>query len=523
MSDPLASVREVWAQRTQARSRSDVLYLLYAALMGVLVIGAPLLHAAGAFLARPDVLPALLHPAVPTVLTGLCAGLGAVMVMIGAVRGPALLPPFFTATLADSGIRRRRVLRRPFARALLLPVLGSLTLAALIAATLLSAGRTSPAPVLWWLLAALGTGLLLGSAWLAGELLEPLPRRLLALGLLLGGVLAAALPSGAGPAAVFPVDSSSPGAAAGPAAPGAGSTSGPAATAWAIGLLGAGLLAVGAGTVLLDTARGRVLREQAARWESATTVATTGDMVGAAGAFRTPPTAGRRLPAVGPGSLPLLYARRDAVAWLRSPERTAVGALITLLAAAVLTGSTLLTGPLSWGAALLGATAMWAGSGPYTDGIRHAVHTAGAPTLFGQTTESQALLHAIAPTLALALLTLLGSAATLWMSGTVETAELSGLLLPLALLPILLAGRVRDAAKGAMPLGLMTPMPTPQGDLSVLPLLAWQSDAILLALAAGVLLAALVPLGPGWLLAGAALTLAGMTLMARARLLALRS
>lgn len=495
MSDPLSSVREVWAQRTQARSRSDVLYLLYAALMGVLVIGAPLLHAAGAFLARPDVLPALLHPAVPTVLIGLCPGLGAAMVMIGAVRGPALLPPFFTATLADSGIRRRRVLRRPFARALLLPVLGSLTLAALIAATLLSAGRTSLAPVLWWLLAALGTGLLLGAAWLAGQLVGPSVRRLLALGLLALGVLGTALPA---------VDTA-------------------AAAPWGIGLLGAGLLAVGAGTALLDRARGSVLREQAARWESATTVATTGDMVGAAGAFRTPPTAGRRLPAVGPRPLPLLYARRDAVAWLRSPERTAIGALATLLAAAALTGSTLLTGPLGWGAALLGVLLLWGGSGPYTDGIRHAVHTAGAPTLFGQTTESQALLHAIAPALALGLLTLLGSATTLWMSGTVGTAELSGLLLPLALLPILLAGRVRDAAKGTMPLGLMTPMPTPQGDLSVLPLLAWQSDAILLALVAGVLLAALVPLGPGWLLAGAALTLVGMTLMARARLRALRS
>jgi hypothetical protein len=148
------------------------------------------------------------------------------------------------------------------------------------------------------------------------------------------------------------------------------------------------------------------------------------------------------------------------------------------------------------------------------------VHTAGSPALFGQTAETQALLHAIAPALALGMLTLLGSGVMLWAS---STAELTGLLLPLSLLPIILAGRVRDAAKGPMPLSLMTPMPTPQGDLSMLPMLAWQSDAILLALLAGVLLAALAPLGGAWLLGGAALAAAVMSLMAKARLRALRS
>src|SRR5699024_1187771 len=104
-------------------------------------------------------------------------------------------------------------------------------------------------------------------------------------------------------------------------------------------------LATVVGIRLLDRLRGAVLREQAARWESAGTLATTGDLAGAAGGFRPPPTAGRRLPAIGPRPLVLLYARRDAIAWLRSPERLAAGVLAGLVGAALLAVSTLLAVP----------------------------------------------------------------------------------------------------------------------------------------------------------------------------------
>ena len=95
-------------------------------------------------------------------------------------------------------------------------------------------------------------------------------------------------------------------------------------------------------------------------------------------------------------------------------------------------------------------------------------------------------------------------------------------LLPVALVPVLIAGRVRDAAKGPLPLSLMTPMPTAQGDLAVIPLLLWQGDAALLAMLAGVTLAALGPLGSGWLLGAAALLTTAAALLARGRLRALR-
>src|SRR5699024_9948181 len=305
----LTAVREVWASRATARSRTDLLYLVYVVAMSVLVVGVPALNGAGQLLARPDVLPALTAARAPQAITAASLAAAALAVQAGAMRGPALMAPFFIDTLASSGLRRRHVLRRPFARALLVPVTALVVPAALAGTTLTAAGLTDAARVALFVLAAAGTGLLIAAAWLTGQLLHRMPARLLLCALLLGaGVFAAISPVGLGLGAAHP-------AGPGPALP------------WALGLVAAGLLATVACLLLLDRLRGAVLREQAARWESAGTLATTGDLAGASGRFRSPPSAGRRLPAIGSRPLVLLYARRDAVAWLRSPERLAAGTL----------------------------------------------------------------------------------------------------------------------------------------------------------------------------------------------------
>src|SRR5699024_9043691 len=115
----LTAVREVWASRTTARSRTDLLYLVYLVAMSVLVVGVPALNGAGQLLARPDVLPALSSARAPQAITAASLAAAALAVQAGAMRGPALMAPFFIDTLASSGLRRRHVLRRPFARALL--------------------------------------------------------------------------------------------------------------------------------------------------------------------------------------------------------------------------------------------------------------------------------------------------------------------------------------------------------------------------------------------------------------------
>ena len=503
MSASLGPVREVWAQRSRARTRGDLLYLLYVVAMGAVVLGLPALLSAGRALARGDVLALLLSAGAPPTAIALSLAVAAGLVGLGAVRGPALLPPFFTATLAGGPLPRGRVLRRPFARALLLPLLAGALPAVLVAATLMAADRTGPGPAALLALAGVGLGLLWGGAWSAGQLLRPTPRRLLILLVGLGAAIAAAPP-------LMAVRELARGMWSQSVAPSDGQVA-----AWAVGLVAAGAAGVALCTALLGRLRGTELAAQATRWEAATTSATASDLAGAAGAFRALPAAGRRLRAIGGGPTVLLYARRDAVAWLRTPDRCAGGALAVLLGAAVLGGAPLLPGPAAWTALLLGAFALRTGSGAFVDGIRHGVHTLGAPPLLGQRAGTQLLLHAAAPGLLLVALGALGGTLAAVVGGGAGSGSV---LLPVAVAATVLAARAWEAAKGTMPLALATPIPTPQGDLSVLVMLAWQADAVVVPLLGAAALLLVLPSGPGAVLLAAAALVGLLVLLTRRRL-----
>src|SRR5699024_11107529 len=153
--------------------------------------------------------------------------------------------------------------------------------------------------------------------------------------------------------------------------------------------------------------------------------------------------------------------------------------------------------------------------------MRHGIQTLGAPMLLGQTAAMQVLLHATAPAVLMGTIAALGGGGGLLLAG--GTLALSGVALPVLLALMRVAARARAAAKGPMPLSLVTPIPTPQGDLSVLSVLVWQADALLLAVLAGAVLAGLLMLlGPVAMLLGAGALLGAMAAMTRARLRALR-
>ena len=503
MSASLGPVREVWAQRSRARTRGDLLYLLYVVAMGAVVLGLPALLSAGRALARGDVLALLLSAGAPPTAIALSLAVAAGLVGLGAVRGPALLPPFFTATLAGGPLPRGRVLRRPFARALLLPLLAGALPAVLVAATLMAADRTGPGTAALLALAGVGLGLLWGGAWSAGQLLRPTPRRLLILLVGLGAAIAAAPP-------LMAVRELARGMWSQSVAPSDGQVA-----AWAVGLVAAGAAGIALCTALLGRLRGTELAAQATRWEAATTSATATDLAGAAGAFRALPAAGRRLRAIGGGPTVLLYARRDAVAWLRTPDRCAGGALAVLLGAVALGGAPLLPGPAAWTALLLGALALRTGAGAFVDGIRHGVHTLGAPPLLGQRAGTQLLLHSAAPGL---LLVTFGALGGTLVAVVVGGAASGPVMLPVAVAATVLAARAWEAAKGTMPLALATPIPTPQGDLSVLVMLAWQADAVVVPLLGAAALLLVLPSGPGAVLLTAAALVGLLVLLTRRRL-----
>ncbi|MCG7310492.1 hypothetical protein [Brachybacterium sp. ACRRE] len=492
------AVARVWAARANARGALDLAYLLYLVVITILVIAVPLLRELGLLLARPDVLPVISAPAAGGLVTAgllLAAGL---LVLLGASRGPAVLPPFFVVTLASSHRPRRTALVRPFARTGAALAAGLLALAGVIGWVLVLGGTTSPAGAVALGIAGLGAAALLEGAWLAGQVLPGVGRRILALVLALGaaGAVLGTVRGGAAGrrllALAYPVGGADSGA--------------PWTAALAVLVLGVlvGILCVPA----LDRVRGTVLLEQAARWESALTSARSGDLSAAAGTYRVRPSAGRRLPAVRRGArsagLVGLYLRRDLVALVRTPERLVLGVLGVLAASVLLVAARLLMGPLGFAALVLGALLLWSASGVFVDGLRHGVESLGAPRLLAQGVGVQVLLHALAPLLVMGLLSVLGSGlGVLVLPGAGPglgpdpgaVGALAVVLAP-ALVPLMIIGRARDAAKGPMPLALATPIPTPQGDASILPLVAWQADAILFALlAAGLLFLAL---GASW-------------------------
>ena len=143
------------------------------------------------------------------------------------------------------------------------------------------------------------------------------------------------------------------------------------------------------------------------------------------------------------------------------------------------------------------------------------MHTLGAPPLLGQRAGMQLLLHAAAPGLLLVALGALGGTLAAVVGGGAGSGSV---LLPVAVAATVLAARAWEAAKGTMPLALATPIPTPQGDLSVLVMLAWQADAVVVPLLSAAALLLVLPSGPGAVLLTAAVLVGLLALLTRRRL-----
>src|SRR5690625_7970820 len=107
-----------------------------------------------------------------------------------------------------------------------------------------------------------------------------------------------------------------------------------------------------------------------------------------------------------------------------------------------------LAGPLAWLVIGAGTLGLWAGSGAFVDGIHHAIHTLGAPPLLGQSAALQAVLHALAPTLLLGALATLGAAGAALFTGSPGADAAVVLLVPVLLVPVLVAGRGRGRSEG---------------------------------------------------------------------------
>lgn len=426
-------------------------YLVYAAALVLAIVGVPLVRGLVIGLSGPGVLTLLTAPSAGQVAGVAAGGLLTGLVLLGQVRGPALTSAFLTVAVAGNDLPRSRTLRAPFVVAAALLTTSSVAVAAILARVLHDAAGATAGTAGAIVVGAGAFGLLASVVWLLGQRLGPVPAARLA------GALAAATGLGA----LWPA----PG-------PLAGGPLAPLSILVALSVLvGLSVLAALAIPRLLDSLDGTVLLAQARRWEAAGVSASAGDLAGAMGRFRVLPRTGRTWWAVHSGSRTIRFVLRDLVGALRTPGRAAGGALGLVAAGSLLAAGAEGQQPLTWAATAAGGVVAYLALGVFTDGFRHAAEAASAPALYGYSTSRLFTLHAVLPTACALALTGIGAAATTGTDLTVGATVA-------ALAVVLVLVRVRDSAKGPLPAALLTPAPTPAGDVAGVAVLLWQADAV---------------------------------------------
>ncbi|WP_114907849.1 hypothetical protein [Ornithinimicrobium murale] len=493
MSVPLLTPREriggarrLYQDRGGARTQGDTAYLAYLVVLVLAMVVIPLLIGTARVLAEPEILSALQSAGSRQVVLAVSGALLAAATVVGMHRGPAHLPPVLVSLLAGTDLPRSRTLLRPFVTAavaltILFTVAGGLLATVLV----LESGLDVPG-ALGLTGAAAALGVIAAAAWLAGQRVGPRHGWVLTVALLAATGLTLLVPA---LATVTPwgwVADLWPPTADGPP--------------WALlPLVLVALVCAERVPRLLDRVLGPLLLRQARQWEIVSIAAYTGDLASALATFRALPRLGRRWWAV-PGSTTVLqYAVRDLVGAARTPVRAVTGLAFLILGGALMSLAVAGTPVSPLVLAGLGAVAGFLALGTLTDGFRHAADTRSLPTLFGHTTAQLFLLHTLVPVLLAVLCSVAGAGLARlagWPAAGLVEAALLGVLL--------VAVRAFDSTKGPLPLTLLTPAPSPVGDLSGLMVMAWQADALLLAIALGLGLAYVLTTGGLLLAAGAA-------------------
>ena len=460
-AERLRAVRQLYRGRSEARTTADMAYAVYAIVLGIAVVAVPAIHALFQALAHPAVLPVLEAPASAHAVALLC-GVGlAAFAAVGAVRGPALLSPFLLTVFANTDIDRHRTLRRPFVTATVTLTTTVAVLAVLVGSVLVLAGTATAATGVWFTLAATAYGVLLSVVWLVGQSLGSPRAGTLAALISAATLLTWVVPSTAVLAPWGWVGLSwPPGASPG---------------WWPPALLGiTALVAAGFIPKLLNALRSPVLLEQAHRWQTAEIATGTADFAGALATYRPKPRVGRAWRAVTRTRVVTRFFLRDLTGALRTPARFAAGTAFLLLGGFV-TALTYTPAEIpTWAPAAAGAALSYAALGVFTDGLRHAAETAAAPPLYRYSTAGLYGLHAVLPTLWAIACTIIG------LSLAPPGVDF-GLLSTMGCFALfVMAARVYDSTKGPLPPMLLTPIPTPAGDLSGLLVIAWQADALLI-------------------------------------------
>ena len=455
----------IWRSRN-ARTHGDGAFLIYSIFMVGLIAIVPVARAVWLSAIGTSGFAAFASPAAPGATVFAAAALWAGALLLGRDRGPALLPPFLTHSLATSDLTRSDVFRAPVLRAGTLVTAVTTIAAGLVGSSLANHGLADPLGVLIFTVVGALVGVISTVAWLAGQ---AFPRAAIpiALSILALGAVTAIVPV---------LHAFTPWGWVGLAYPASG------AVLPLVSMIALTIALVAAAPVLINRLTVVELAAQAARWDSATTLVTGMDFGAAATIYQGRPHFGRRIRAVRPRShLALTFLIRDALGATRTPGRLVIGSLALILAGALL-GLALVPATPSW---LLGAAAgviVFAGLGPLTDGIRHAVSVASDLPIYGISDARLLANHALFP---LTLVVVVVIAAAIVCAMITGTAPGAAAISSVALGLLALVTRINNALKGPLPLILFTPMSTPAGDPMAAVRMAWALDGVLLAALGG--------------------------------------
>ncbi|WGD37495.1 hypothetical protein [Lysinibacter sp. HNR] len=225
------------------------------------------------------------------------------------------------------------------------------------------------------------------------------------------------------------------------------------------------------------------LTTQAARWESAVIHISGMEFSAAAATYGGRPHAGRQLRAIRPMRQKwATFIIRGACGAIRAPGRLAVSVLAIVLAGVLVTLAFLPASP----SLLLGAVAglvLFAALGPLTEGVRHAVSAASGSPLYGVSDQCLLSYHSLFPLAVIVLVVAVVAIVCSIVSGVATGIALAG---SVALGFLSLVARINSAIKGVLPIILLTPIPTPAGDVGIIVRMIWALDGVLFAALAGV-------------------------------------
>ncbi|TFD54050.1 hypothetical protein E3T55_05055 [Cryobacterium frigoriphilum] len=460
----LAQARLVLATRSgaPARSAGDTGYLIYLVLLIIALVAVPAALSIVRGLAQPHVLSAVDSPDSYRIVAVVAAFLAAAALMLGRTRGPVLPSPFLAEFLAGSDLPRSSTLRRPFAASASVLVGLAVTAAGLVIAARIVSGEAASVSAVLVVFGCLAFATLLAVLWLMGQSLPRRATATLAVIFVVTGLTAGSdgvlwITPGGWLALLWQSVSA-----------------GTAPLWWPAITLAVSPLTLLAVPALLNNLRGAEIMAQSRRWQSIGALVQTGDLAGASGALRAPPTRGRRLqmPLTGPLWWAILH--RDLTAARRFPLRSAFGCVALVGAGWLTTVTSTVPDGLSWLTALAGSGIGYLAVGVCCDGLRNAAENAAPGSLYGRDARIMIGYHTAFPLLAALVFGSLGAV----IAGVSGAALLWWLLVAVFIVLV----RVFDSAQGPMPIGLLLPVPTPVGDIAILNAIIWQADALLIVL-----------------------------------------